>query len=335
MQAMGPCNLVLRTRTEFRATRPLALVHCAWMQFTLLIANISDLWEYLLHKRCRSNSVRSTWALPAPRIVQRWRPAPLGTLECSVVGLRGTTPAAAAAAAAACRFGNHFPACPLPSPRFPPPTQWPCSLPFNFPHVGVTRAAPPLPPAVAAEGWSVDHSAVQVGRGQLAYRQAQGLLQQWRHFDLGWASVGMPPPPVRQGAGVVVTARTLLCWSCNPLRISWVAGEGPLPRGMLPPWAGKAERCADGTRSSPGIASSSRSSSSRSSGRRAEQQQQASAARGRRYAFAHATLEGHQIRGEERFAVAWNQEDDSGLKGEWGGSSFPDARASRTASPRP
>ena len=188
-------------------------------------------------------------------------------------------------------------------------------------------------------------SMLQVGRGRAAYRKAQRLLQQWRHFDLGWASVNAPP--VKQGAPVVVTARTLLCWSCNPLRVSYVE-EGGLRPHQLQPWVGAGS---DGGSNSGKTAGSSRqqstagrnsrssksgsSSSTCSSGgsaanplaglwgalargadTRAAQPQQMTAAarppRGRRYAFAHTTLAGHQISGEERFAVAWNQEDDSG-----------------------
>ncbi|KAI7844502.1 hypothetical protein COHA_001861 [Chlorella ohadii] len=226
------------------------------------------------------------------------------------------------------------------------------STPFSFPHVGVTRTAPPLPEAVAAEGWTLDHNRVQVGRGRAAYRKAQRLLEQWRHFDLGWASVNAPP--VKQGAPVVVTARTLLCWSCNPLRISYVE-EGALRRTQLQPWAGAKCAAAGGKASKNGSSSKSSSSSksgsgsnmanaakaasggssaapsstsgsgdpltrllgalARGAGTRAAQQQQAVAEarppRGRRYAFAHTTLAGHQISGEERFAVAWNHEDDS------------------------
>lgn len=277
-----------------------------------------------------------------------------------------------------------------------------CSSPFSFPHVGVTRTAPPLPETVAAEGWALDHNCVQVGlrccsctvykhrlcsnkanceqmacgecsaaqraaadqtthrpaatnlqpavpnnlqvgRGRAAYHKAQRLLQHWRHFDLGWASVNAPP--VKQGAPVVVTARTLLCWSCNPLRISFVE-EGALRPGQLQPWTGAGSKATiDGRRrqrrsssssssmksgaklatSSSGDASSSSSNDpltrllgalTRGAGTRAAQQQPVAAEvrppRGRRYAFAHTTLAGHQISGEERFAVAWNQDDDSG-----------------------
>lgn len=50
-----------------------------------------------------------------------------------------------------------------------------CSLPFNFPHVGVTRTAPPLPEDVAAEGWTVDHNRVMV-RAVLTQRCSAVML---------------------------------------------------------------------------------------------------------------------------------------------------------------
>jgi hypothetical protein len=123
---------------------------------------------------------------------------------------------------------------------------------------------------------------------------------------------------------VVVTAQTLFCWSCNPLRISFVE-EARLRRPELPPWAGAPAPAVNASsRQQQHWESGSKSSSgggfrglARGSGARVQQQLAAKGAagqppRGRRYAFAHTTLEGHQIGGEERFAVAWNQEDDSG-----------------------
>lgn len=38
----------------------------------------------------------------------------------------------------------------------------PCRLPFNFPHVTVTKRDPPIKPDILREGWSVDHSRLQV-----------------------------------------------------------------------------------------------------------------------------------------------------------------------------
>ena len=167
-----------------------------------------------------------------------------------------------------------------------------------------------------------------MGRGREAYRKAQRLLQQWRHFDLGWAATNAPP--VREGAPVVVNARTLFAWTLNPLRISFVE-ERALRPDQLPPWAGAQPAASSGSSSGGGGSSGGGDSGGggwlglgrRAGGRATQQQQQqqqqgsqrrqgARAPRGRRFAFAHTTLAGHQISGEERFAVAWNQEDDSG-----------------------
>lgn len=37
-----------------------------------------------------------------------------------------------------------------------------CRLPFNFPHVTVTKSGPPLKAELSREGWAVDHNRVQV-----------------------------------------------------------------------------------------------------------------------------------------------------------------------------
>ncbi|KAL4431037.1 hypothetical protein ABPG75_006293 [Micractinium tetrahymenae] len=195
-------------------------------------------------------------------------------------------------------------------------------LPFTFPHPGVTQAAPPLPPETASEGWTLDHHKVQVGHGCAAYDRARCLLQQWRHFDLPWASTNAPA--VKPGAGVVVTARTLFAWSCSPLRITY-AEECPLRAGQLPPWApappprpkGATQLhtscggAGGGGGCSGGGAAAARGAGGRAHQRQAEQVATMRPPKGRRYAFAHTTLEGHTIKGEERFSVAWNQDDDS------------------------
>ena len=65
----------------------------------------------------------------------------------------------------------------------------------------------------------------QVGTGRRDYDAACGAVRDWRHFDLGWASVA-GRPPVRVGSPVVVQARTLQLWTLNPLRIT-SASERP------------------------------------------------------------------------------------------------------------
>lgn len=191
-------------------------------------------------------------------------------------------------------------------------------LPFTFPHPGATQSAPPLPLDLAAEGWTIDHHKVQVGRGRAAYERARRLLQQWRHFDLPWASTNAPA--VKPGAGVVVTAHTLFAWSCSPLRVTYEE-ERPLRAGQLPPWgpppplrpkgATQLHTSCGGTGAGSGSGSAVRGAGRRAQQQHAEQVATLRPPRGRRYAFAQTTLEGHTIKGEERFAVAWNQEDDS------------------------
>jgi hypothetical protein len=173
-----------------------------------------------------------------------------------------------------------------------------------------------LPDTIEARGWTVDHNRVVVGRGKAAYRRAQQLLQRWRQFDLGWASVN--GAPVQPGAPVVVTALSLFCWSCNPLRVSYVE-EGRLPGGgkAWPPWVGapmsaaagaslKEQRRTHGPWAWPPKAAPNRQQV------QPQQRPASKPPRGRRYAYAHTTLRGHQISGEERFSVAWNTDDDTG-----------------------
>ncbi len=151
---------------------------------------------------------------------------------------------------------------------------------------------------------------LQVGRGRAAYDRARRLLQQWRHFDLPWASTNAPA--VKPGAGVVVTAQTLFAWSCSPLRITY-AEERPLRAGQLPPWAPAPPRRPRGaTQLNTSCGGAGGGGGGCAQRQQAEQVATMRPPKGRRYAFAHTTLEGHTIKGEERFAVAWNQEDDSG-----------------------
>lgn len=174
------------------------------------------------------------------------------------------------------------------SPHFLPVAPPAARLPFNFPHAGLTREAPPLGDGISQEGWTVHHTRVRIGAGQSAYRRAQGLLRQWRHFELGWAFTNRPE--LKPGAGVVVTARSLFLWTHNPLKITFVE-EGRRrwqPETAAPAVAAYGAQAAAGTGRKPPRPPS-----------------------GRRFAFAHATLAGHQISGEERFAVEWDKGDNS------------------------
>jgi uncharacterized protein (UPF0548 family) len=143
------------------------------------------------------------------------------------------------------------------------------SLLLNFPFPGATRAGPPPRPELSpAAGWAPNRRRERVGAGGAAFAAAAGALRAWRHFDLGWAAATAPPP--RAGAGVVVIARTLGLWSQNPLRVAYVEerrrGRWPLVNPL----------------------------------------RRGGAPRGARLAFGAATLEGHQLAGEERFSLEWD-----------------------------
>ena len=145
------------------------------------------------------------------------------------------------------------------------------SLPFNFSEVGATHTA-----STARQTQCLKHTwnttSVRLGQGRNVFRRAASALFQWKHFDFDWAFTNKPV--VKEGAGVVVTARSLFLWSLNPLRITSVEKRSV--------WSRRNRR-------------------RRRDGDDAKQT----------VSFTHTTLKGHQISGEERFSVVWKRSDDS------------------------
>ena len=112
--------------------------------------------------------------------------------------------------------------------------------------------------------WAIDRTRARVGRGARAYERAVKALKSWEHFDLGWARVSRESGTA-VGDAVCVEARVAGAWIRNPLRVVELRER---------------EKRASGGASS-------------SSGARAKA----------RFAFAHGTLGGHLLAGEERFSV--------------------------------
>lgn len=160
-------------------------------------------------------------------------------------------------------------------------------LRHNYPAslVGVTRDVEAAPPP----GWSSDAARVRLGTGRADYEAACAALRGWAFFRLGWACVSPSQPPLLPGSRLCVLARTLFVWSLNPLAVVY-ADEAPRSRR-----AGGGSPRAQGARS---VRAS--------------------------LAFAHGTLEGHQLAGEERFSVELHAD---------GGVWFAVAALSRPASP--
>mmetsp|Transcript_16899 Transcript_16899/g.47171 ORF Transcript_16899/g.47171 Transcript_16899/m.47171 type:complete len:238 (-) Transcript_16899:59-772(-) len=158
---------------------------------------------------------------------------------------------------------------------------------FNYPHVGGTSGAPPLPQEIVQERWTVDHTRRQIGQGRKAYEDGKQALKSWSHFQLGWTLVD-PSTPVKQGSKVCVVAQSLLLWTRNPLEIVYVReGRWQLPRGH-------AKQQLPGDRKQQATGDSDRATTAASV-----------------FTFAHGCLGGHLLAGEERFALEWHKDDDS------------------------
>ena len=156
----------------------------------------------------------------------------------------------------------------------PPRRLFICSLPFNFPHVGITTKAQELTSEDLQDlkGWSIDRTRAQVGSGRDDYNTAVSALLNWRHFNFDWAFTNAPA--IKNNAAVVVIAQSLLLWSMNPLRITAVTKN------------------------------KNRKINEQSSGKQKKQTCCHTS-------FAHTTVAGHQISGEERFTVEWNKNTNS------------------------
>eukprot|EP00850_Spirogloea_muscicola_P018896 SM000178S03461 [mRNA] locus=s178:233724:234762:+ [translate_table: standard] len=100
-------------------------------------------------------------------------------------------------------------------------------------------------------------------------------------MGLSWAQV-LPRAPVRKGARLCVCGKAVTLWTLNPLEVLYEeetkAPSEPLPgvyrnrKALLKVTAGRPERWS--------------------------------------YSFAHGTVDGHFLAGEERFRVEWDQKDD-------------------------
>src|SRR5262245_60301289 len=105
-------------------------------------------------------------------------------------------------------------------------------LPFTYPEVGATRAAPPA-------GYNVDHNRIQLGSGPEIFQRAVVALQRWEMFSIGWVRLCWPDTPA-VGAIFGVAIRHFGFWSLNSARIAYVLEEdGPIQRygfayGTLP-----------------------------------------------------------------------------------------------------
>ncbi|XP_024540154.1 UPF0548 protein At2g17695 isoform X2 [Selaginella moellendorffii] len=79
--------------------------------------------------------------------------------------------------------------------------------------------------SIERQGFAINHSRVKIGHGQEeAFIRAKNLLQDWRHFQLGWAFVPRETP-IERGQGFNVCSKEGLFWIVNPLRLRYIRDD--------------------------------------------------------------------------------------------------------------
>lgn len=113
-------------------------------------------------------------------------------------------------------------------------------LDLTYSGVGQTAGTPP-------SGYTVDHTRVRLGSGELAFASACSALENWQQFQLTWLTAWPTPTPIREGNVIVLAARSFGCWWLNACRIVDVVDEGwerkkiGFAYGTLPGHAGSGE----------------------------------------------------------------------------------------------
>lgn len=89
---------------------------------------------------------------------------------------------------------------------------------FTYSAVGATSSIPPA-------GFVVDHTRIQLGKGQHVFDAAKAAIKRWEHFQLGWVEVSSRDIPIEKGQVVGVMARIFGLWCLNACRIVSVIDE--------------------------------------------------------------------------------------------------------------
>ena len=89
---------------------------------------------------------------------------------------------------------------------------------YSYMAVGGTSGTPPF-------GFVVDHTRIQLGKGQQVFDEAKNAIKRWEHFQLGWVETSSKDIPIERGQVVGVMARALGIWVLNACRIVSVIDE--------------------------------------------------------------------------------------------------------------
>ena len=112
--------------------------------------------------------------------------------------------------------------------------------------------------------YAIDRTKIVIGKGDEDFRKAIALLKKWEHFKLKWTSVDKRTEQRKREKVCVLVNIIPFVYIFNPLEIVYVEEEASRRRRLIRPSAEKTSNY---------------------------------------YAFAHATLQGHMLAGEEKFTI--------------------------------
>ena len=94
------------------------------------------------------------------------------------------------------------------------------NLEFTYRAVGATASRPP-------DGYTLDHTRIEIGQGEADFVAAKQAMWRWEHFRVGWVEACPPDTPIKPGSVVAVVARLFGLWCANACRIVYVVdGDG-------------------------------------------------------------------------------------------------------------
>lgn len=91
-------------------------------------------------------------------------------------------------------------------------------LEFTYSAVGATASRPP-------DGYTIDHTRLEIGRGETDFVAAKQAMWRWEHFRVGWVEACPPDTPIKPGSVVAVVARLFGLWCANACRIVYVVDD--------------------------------------------------------------------------------------------------------------
>lgn len=90
--------------------------------------------------------------------------------------------------------------------------------PFSYPEVGATNADLP-------QGYAINHTRRQIGRGQAVYQSACEALKSWQQLRLGWVDCWPHNAPLKAGEQIAVIGKAFGCWWLNACRVAYTINE--------------------------------------------------------------------------------------------------------------